>query len=182
MELFFQVFDKGKLEDGEGQLVDFKNTLILLTSNVGAERIVELCRNGGKPDPETLVEALRPDLLRHFSAAFLGRLVIVPYLPLRDSDIVEVVGLKLAAVQQRFWEQHEADLTYADDVIETIARRCTEVDSGARNIDSIISHALLPGLSTEILERMAQSRQFSAVHIETVDDGGFGYRFAEELG
>src|SRR5690606_6838982 len=101
--------------------VDFKNTLILLTSNVGSERIVELCRNGGQPDPETLVEALRPELLRHFSAAFLGRLVIVPYLPLRDSDIVEVVGLKLAAVQQRFWEQHEADLTYADDVVETIA-------------------------------------------------------------
>ena len=179
MELFFQVFDKGKLEDGEGQLVDFKNTLILLTSNVGSEKIVEACRNGGQPDPEELVEAIRPELLRHFSAAFLGRLVIIPYLPLRDSEIVEVVGLKLAVVQQRFWQQHEADLTYADDVVEAIAGRCTEVDSGARNIDYIISHALLPGLSTQILERMARGDQFSAVHIETDQDAGFTYQFTD---
>ncbi|HET7321078.1 MAG TPA: type VI secretion system ATPase TssH, partial [Longimicrobiaceae bacterium] len=182
MELFFQVFDKGKLEDGEGQMVDFKNTLILLTSNVGSELIVEACRNGGRPDAEALVEAIRPELLRHFSAAFLGRLVIIPYLPLRDSEIMEVAGLKLAAVQQRFWQQHAADLTYGDDVVREIAGRCTEVDSGARNIDYIISHALLPHLSTEILERMAGGQSFTGVHIETETDGGFSYRFAEAAG
>ncbi|MEX2570080.1 MAG: type VI secretion system ATPase TssH, partial [Gemmatimonadota bacterium] len=180
MELFFQVFDKGKLEDGEGQLVDFKNTLILLTSNVGSDRIVEAVRDARTPSQEELVEAMRPELLRHFSPAFLGRLVIVPYLPLRDTEIAEVVGLKLAHVQQRFWQQHEADLTYADDVVNAIAQRCTEVDSGARNIDYIISQALLPGLSTEILERMARGDRFDAVHIETSDERGFVYRFADE--
>ena len=173
MEIFFQVFDKGKLEDGEGQLVDFKNTLILLTSNIGSDVIAAACRNGGRPEAEALNEAIRPELLRHFSAAFLGRLVIVPYLPLSDADIMEVAGLKLAAVQQRFWQQHEADLTYGAGVVEEIARRCTEVDSGARNIDSIISHALLPRLSTEILERMATGEAFSAVHIETDPEAGF---------
>ncbi len=176
MEIFFQVFDKGKLEDGEGQLVDFKNTLILLTSNIGSEAIAAACR-GGRPGAEELVEAIRPELLRHFSPAFLGRLSIVPYVPLSDADIMEVAGLKLAAVQQRFWQQHQADLTYASGVVEEIARRCTEVDSGARNIDSIISHTLLPRLSNGILERMAAGEAFSAVHIETDPRAGFIYEF-----
>ncbi|HAI69706.1 MAG TPA: type VI secretion system ATPase TssH [Gammaproteobacteria bacterium] len=166
MELFYQVFDKGTLEDGEGLVVDFKNTLILLTTNIGSEAIMSLCRqNAELPRAEAIQQAIRPFLRRYFKAAFLGRLVIVPYHPLGDEDIRQIVRLKMTKIQQRFKENHHAQLTFDENLVTTIVNRCTEVDTGARNVDHILTDTILPALSVEILERMAKGQGFSAVHL-----------------
>jgi type VI secretion system protein VasG len=176
LELFYQVFDKGFMEDGEGQHIDFRHTIILLTSNVGSDTIIRACRSGeAGPQPDQLVELIRPELRQHFPAAFLGRLVVVPYLPLQDVEIGEIVRLKMARVQKRFWERHGAELTFDAEVAETIAQRCTEVDSGARNIDHILSDGILPELSIHVLEEMAEGRRLSGVHIGIEGPGGFSY-------
>jgi len=179
MDLFYQVFDKGELEDGEGIVVNFKNTVILLTSNVGTDLIVRASKDRNKlPGAEELIELLRPELLRHFRPAFLGRLVIVPYYPLGDEEIHRIVKLKLAKIAERFRQNHRAELTWDDALIAAIADRCTEVDSGARNIDHILTHTLLPEVSAEVLERMADGREFHGVHV-SVDEpsGSFVYKF-----
>ena len=179
LELFYQVFDKGRMEDGEGVSVDFRNTLILLTSNVGSETVLDACR-GARPHPDALVEAIRPELLRCFRPAFLGRLTVVPYFPLADAEIREIVELKLAEVQRRFWESHGAELTYDDAVVETVARRCTETDAGARNVDHIVTHSVLPELSTLVLERMSRGQAAAAVHL-SLGAAGFAYRVADAV-
>jgi type VI secretion system protein VasG len=178
MELFYQVFDKGRMEDGEGVSVDFRNTLILLTSNVGSETVLDACREGCRPDAAEMEERIRPELLRHFPPALLGRLTVVPYFPLADAEIREIVELKLAEVQRRFWESHGAELTYDDAVAEAVARRCTETDAGARNVDHIVSHSVLPELSTLVLERMSRGEAMSAVHLSLAPGGGFAFRVA----
>jgi len=176
-EIFYQVFDKGTLEDGEGVTVDFKNTLILMTSNAGTEAIAQLCREGNgaplqRPDPGRLVEEVRPALLKHFKPAFLGRLVIVPYYPLGDAQIREIVELKLAKVRQRVRDSHRAELTYGEELVDAIASRCTEVDSGARNIDHILTQTLLPELASALLGRIALGEGFSGVHVSAGDTPG----------
>ncbi|HEX8272508.1 MAG TPA: type VI secretion system ATPase TssH [Longimicrobiaceae bacterium] len=178
MELFYQVFDKGRMEDGEGVSVDFRNTLILLTSNVGSETVLDACRGGRRPGPAEMEERIRPELLRHFPPALLGRLTVVPYFPLADAEIREIVELKLAEVQRRFWESHGAELTYDDAVAEAVARRCTETDAGARNVDHIVSHSVLPELSTLVLERMSRGEAMGAVHLSLAPGGGFAFRVA----
>jgi type VI secretion system protein VasG len=178
-DLFYQVFDKGVLEDGEGIAVNFKNTVILLTSNVGTDLIVNACRDRNKlPEAEELVELLRPELQRHFKPALLGRLVVVPYYPLGDEEIKSIVKLKLGKIADRFRQNHRAELTYDDSLVASIADRCTEVDSGARNIDHILTHTLLPEISAEILERMAAGTEIRGVQV-SVDDqsGAFSYKF-----
>lgn len=181
MELFYNVFDKGIMEDGEGVLVDFKNTVILLTSNAGQEIISGACEGRDtRPDSETLVEKLRPALLRHFAPALLGRLVTVPYYPLGDAEIGAIVRLKVAKIQQRFYRTHQAHLTYDASLVAAISDRCTEVDSGARNVDHILTHSLLPELSTQILERISVGEAFRSVHISLDAAGGFAYRFSDE--
>ena len=175
MELFYQVFDKGTLEDGEGTPVDFRNTLIFLTSNAGAEEIAGICAGGRRPRADALADAVRPALLRWFRPAFLGRLVVVPFYPLGDGDIREIVELRLAEVQRRFWEAHRAELTYDDAVVDHIAARCTEVESGARNVDHILSHHVLPELSALVLERMTRGQRFDAVHLSPGAGGGFRF-------
>jgi type VI secretion system protein VasG len=174
-ELFYQVFDKGMLEDGEGVPVDFKNTVLLLTSNVGAEGIARLCRDGERPSPERLAEEVRPALLRHFPPAFLGRVVVVPYYPLGEREIREIVELKLARVRERIRAGHHAELTYGEDLVEAIAGRCTEVESGARNVDHILTQTLLPELSSALLQRMAAGEGITRVHVGLDDAGGFAY-------
>jgi type VI secretion system protein VasG len=174
MELFYQVFDKGTLEDGEGAIIDFKNTLILLTSNVGTEMIMRAPKEW---DVEQLQDALRPELLRHFQAGFLGRLIVIPYYALGDEEIYEIVKLKLAKVQQRFVENHHAKFTYDDNLVTAIANRCTEVDSGARNIDHILTDTILPALAIEILKRIAQGQSFTAVHLGCDEEGNLNYEF-----
>jgi type VI secretion system protein VasG len=175
-ELFYQVFDKGMLEDGEGVPVDFKNTVILLTSNVGSELIARLCRDGAeRPTPERLVEEVRPALLRHFQPAFLGRVVVIPYYPLGEREIREIVELKLARIRERIRAGHHAELTYGEDLVEAIAVRCTEVESGARNVDHILTQTLLPELSSALLQRMAVGESITRVHVGLDDAGGFAY-------
>jgi type VI secretion system protein VasG len=179
MDLFYQVFDKGELEDAEGLVVNFRNTVILLTSNAGSDRIIRACQDRSKlPDENELVELIRPELLRFFRPAFLGRLVVVPYYPLGDDEIRQIVKLKLAKIEQRFRGNHRAELTYDDSLISAIVDRCTEVDSGARNIDHILTHTLLPEISAEILERMASGNEFHGVHVSIdSNSGSFNYEF-----
>ncbi|MBT4880644.1 MAG: type VI secretion system ATPase TssH [Alphaproteobacteria bacterium] len=181
MELFYQVFDKGVMEDGEGIEIDFKNTLIILTSNLGSEEIFSSVKSGEVPSSESLMACVRPELLKHFKPAFLGRLVVVPYVPLGDDQIQKIVTLKLNRLQNRFQESHSASLTYDENVILAIASRCTEVESGARNIDFILTHNVLPALSAKILDRLAKDKKFAHVHISLSEEGEFGYTFLETL-
>jgi type VI secretion system protein VasG len=173
VDLFYQVFDKGTLEDGEGVPVDFRHTVILLTSNAGSEIIAEAVKQPvEKRDMDAIVETLRPELMRHFRPALLARLVIVPYFPLRKREIVRIVELKLQSVRQRVRENHNAELTYDTPLIESLAAKC-DPNSGAREIDRILTQTLLPELSTRILERMAQGISFSKIHISVDDMGRF---------
>ncbi len=178
MEIFYQVFDKGMIEDGEGVRVDFKNTVILLTSNMGSEIITEMCLNKTNPvDAGTLVEKIRPSLLTHFKPALLGRLVIIPYYQLGDDQIKQIVRLKLEKIQKRFFEHNHAKLEFDIELIDTVAARCTEVESGARNIDNILTNSLLPELSEKLLMKMADGEDFSDVTISLNDDNHFNFEF-----
>jgi len=170
LELFFQVFDKGQLEDAEGRMVDFKNTVILLTSNVGTELIMRAVEHGvtvdGKaraPTPEDLTELLRPTLQKSFKPAFLGRLNVIPYYPVQDEVLKRIVRLKLSRIRERVLSNHAAELIYDDALVELIVSRCTEVDSGARNADAIISSTVLSALSDAFLARMAESKPIKRV-------------------
>jgi type VI secretion system protein VasG len=177
MELFFQVFDKGMLEDGEGREVDFKNTVILLTSNVGTPTVMSLCSDLDTcPDSTGLAEALRPELLKVFKPAFLGRLITVPYYPIGDATMRQIVRLQLDRIAARVMQNHRAGFTFSDDLVDVIAGRCKEVDSGARNVDHILTRSLLPEISQEFLTRMAAGEAISGVHV-TVDDAG-AFRYA----
>jgi type VI secretion system protein VasG len=180
LEVFFQVFDKGSMEDGEGVTIDFKNTLILLTSNAAQDVITNACRGGLRPSMAELTEKLRPALLKEFSPAFLGRMVLVPYFPLGDEQIANIVKLKLQKLVERFANNHHAKLSWDSDVISLITQRCTEVDSGARNIDFILTQSVLPDLSSLVLERMSTATPFSAVHIKVNSLGEFHYTFADK--
>jgi type VI secretion system protein VasG len=176
MELFFQVFDKGMLEDGEGREVDFKNTVILLTSNVGTDTIMKLTADPDTtPDMVGLAEALRPDLLKAFPAALLGRLITVPYYPISDDVMKRIIRLQLGRIAQRMRENHKAQFTYSDDLVDNIAGRCKEVESGARNVDHILTRSLLPEMSQEFLTRMAAGEAIGKVHVTVDDKGAFQY-------
>ena len=176
MELFFQVFDKGTLEDGEGREIDFKNCVILLTTNVGTETIMKLCADPDtKPDPEPLIDALRPDLQKAFKPALLGRMVPIVYYPISDDVLRLIIKLQLKKIEQRIMENHRAKFTYDDAVIDTIASRCTDVDSGARNIYNILTGTMLPDMSAEVLTRMASGEGISKVHVGVKEDGNFSY-------
>jgi len=174
MELFYQVFDKGRLDDAEGVSVDFRNTMILLTTNAGADTISDSRK---LPDARTLSEMIKPELLKYFKPALLGRLVIVPYYPLSDEAIRRIVRLKLKKIQQRFQENHRINLTYSDDLVMVIASRCLESDAGARVIDQLLTHSLLPDLSGELLRRMALGKHCTAIYVYSDRGQRFGYRF-----
>jgi type VI secretion system protein VasG len=176
MELFFQVFDKGLLEDGEGREIDFKNCVILLTSNVGTSTMMKLCADPDTmPEPEGMVEALRPDLLKAFPPALLGRMIVVPYYPITDDVMKQIIRLQLGRISKRMKENHKAAFTYSDDLVANIASRCTEVDSGARNVDAILTRTLLPEMSQEFLTRMAAGEAISKAHVSVDDKGAFRY-------
>ncbi len=176
-EVFFQVFDKGRMEDGEGRMIDFKNTIILLTSNVGTDLIMNMCKDPElMPDPEGMVKALREPLLKAFPAAFLGRLTVVPFYPLGDEVLRKIIRLQLGRIEKRIQENHQVPFTYDDEVVELVQNRCTEVESGARMVDAILSHTLLPEISSELLSRMMEGKVLARVHMG-VQDGGFAYSF-----
>ena len=173
LELFYQVFDRGMLEDSEGALVDFSNTIIFLTSNVGAESLSELSNRQPPPTAEALGAAIRPALLRHFPGAFLGRLTVVPYRPLGPAQIEAIVRLKLARVQERFAANRRRELTYDEAVVKVIATRAGETESGARTVDAVLTHALLPELSGRILDCIAEGRAAGHAHIGIAPNGAF---------
>jgi type VI secretion system protein VasG len=179
LELFYQVFDKGVLEDAEGREIDFKNTVILLTSNVGTDTIMKLCADPEtRPEPEGLVEALRPDLLKVFKPAFLGRLITVPYYPITDDVMRKIIELQLGKIRSRLQENNRAQFSYDDALVTAIASRCTEVESGARNVDHILTRTLLPEISREFLARMAEGQAITKVHVSVDGDGGFQYEIS----
>jgi type VI secretion system protein VasG len=155
LNLFYQVFDKGMLQDGEGRTIDFKNTVIFLTSNLGTDVIMRLASTPVPPTAEEVVSAIRPILAKHLKPALLGRMEIVPYLPLRGEELKQIVRLKLGHIRARFLDSHRMEFETDPRVVDVIAARCTDVDSGARNIDHIVNQHLLPLLSTRLLERMA---------------------------
>ncbi|MDY6842659.1 MAG: type VI secretion system ATPase TssH [Thermodesulfobacteriota bacterium] len=174
-ELFYQVFDKGVLEDGEGRQINFKNTLIILTSNLCTDLIMKVCADEETmPDPPALAEMLRPELQKHFKPAFLGRLKVVPYFPITDKNMRLIVKLKLDRIAKRMNENRGVSLQYAEEMIESIASRCTEVDSGARNVDHILTNTLLPEMSKELLARMANGEQIKEVKV-SLDGSGFSF-------
>jgi type VI secretion system protein VasG len=178
-DIFYQVFDKGTLRDGEGRDIDFKNTLILMTSNAGTDLIMKLCADPETcPDAAGLAEALHPELLNTFKPAFLGRVTLVPFFPLTDEVMRKIVDLQLGRIARRVRENHKADFTYGEELLAGIASRCTEVESGARNVDHILTRTLLPEMSAEFLARMAEGLPTSAVHVSLADDGSFQYQFS----
>jgi len=176
LELFFQVFDKGKMEDGEGREIDFKNTIIILTSNAGTDTLMKLTADPETmPGAEGLVKALKPELDKIFKPAFLGRMVIIPYFPVRDEALKKIITLKLAKIQRRLQENHKIALTYTDALVDEVARRCTEVESGARNVDNILTNTLLPQVSRRILSGMAEGQKLSSIQVSVGPDSNFVY-------
>jgi type VI secretion system protein VasG len=176
LELFFQVFDKGMMEDGEGREIDFKNTIIILTSNACTDTLMKLTADPETmPSSEGLVKALKPELNKIFKPAFLGRMVIIPYFPIRDEAMKQIITLKLAKIQRRLQETHRTALTYDPALIEEVSRRCTEVESGARNVDNILTNTLLPEISRQILSRMAERQTLAPIHVSLGEGGAFVY-------
>jgi type VI secretion system protein VasG len=176
-ELFFQVFDKGWMEDGEGRGIDFRNTIILLTSNVGTELIMAMCRDPElMPEPEGIAKALREPLLKVFPAALLGRLVVIPYYPLSDEMMGQIVRLQLGRIAKRVKANHGIPFEYGEDVVKLIVSRCTEAESGGRIVDSILTNTVLPRVSREYLERLTAGTSMRAVRL-SVDGGDFAYAF-----
>ena len=177
-EIFFQVFDKGWMEDAEGRYIDFKNTIILLTSNVGTDLIMGMCKDPElMPQPEGIAKAMREPLLKKFPAALLGRLVVIPYFPLSDSMLANIVRLQLARIARRVTEHHKIPFTYDDEAVRLIVSRCTEVESGGRMIDTILTNTVLPAVSREFLTRTMAGSPLNGVRL-AVANGDFDYQFA----
>lgn len=179
MELFYQVFDKGMMEDGEGREVDFKNTVILMTSNAASDMMMKLCADPATcPEPEALAQAIAPELRKIFKPALLGRLIVVPYYPISDTALRNIIKLKLGKIRQRLWESHRVPFTYSEDLVTEVAKRCTEVESGARNVDHILTGTLLPAISSELLARMAEGLKLTSVSVGVDEKGAFTYAIA----
>ncbi|MDR3773059.1 MAG: type VI secretion system ATPase TssH [Terracidiphilus sp.] len=176
LEIFFQVFDKGNMEDGEGRSIDFKNNIIILTTNACTDEMMKLVADPETaPSPKALIEALKPALNKIFKPAFLGRLVLIPYYPIRDEAMKQIIRLKMGKIQRRLQENHKVKLTYDDAFLNEVANRCTEVESGARNVDNILTNTLLPDISRKILGGMAEGERMSAIHVGIGEDGAFVY-------
>ena len=177
-EIFFQVFDKGWMEDGEGRLIDFKNTLILLTSNVGTDLIMDMCKDPELlPEPDGLTRALRKPLLEVFPAALLGRLITIPYFPLSHSVMSDIVRLQLGRIKTRIFKNHKIEFAYDADVVGHIVDRCTELESGGRMIDAILTNTVLPRISQELLTCLMRGDSIARIHM-SISDGEFAYAFS----
>ena len=176
-ELFFQVFDKGRMEDGEGRQIDFKNTIILLTSNVGSELIMNMCKDPELlPDPASLADALQAPLMKVFPPALLGRLVTIPYYPLTDDMLARIVRLQLGRIKKRVEANHRIPFGYSDDAVSLIVRRCNNAEAGGRIIESILTNTVLPKISVEYLTRMSRGDALLGIELTTAE-GDFAYRF-----
>jgi type VI secretion system protein VasG len=176
LELFYQVFDKGQMEDGEGRQIDFKNNIIILTTNACTDQLMSLCADPETmPTPQALVNAMKPELNKIFKPAFLGRMVLVPYYPVRDEALKQIIRLKLGKIQRRIQENHRIEFCYDPALVDEVARRCTEVESGARNVDNILTNSLLPDMSRQILGRMAEGEKPKSICVGIGSDGSFTY-------
>jgi type VI secretion system protein VasG len=170
-EVFFQVFDKGFMEDGEGRFIDFKNTLILLTTNAGTELIANMCKDPElMPEAEGLAKALREPLLKIFPPALLGRLVTIPYYPLSDEMLGQIVKLQLGRIKKRVEARYKIPFEVGDDVVKLVVSRCTESESGGRMIDAILTNTMLPDISKEFLTRMMDGTPIERVKVSVVDN------------
>ncbi len=178
-DIFYQVFDKGNMKDGEGRDIDFKNTVIMMTSNAGSDLIKNLCADPEMtPSPEAFVEAIFPTLMESFAPAFLGRTKIVPFYPLNDDVMKKIIELKLNKVGKRIKANYRSSFEYSPKIVDAIKERCTEVDTGARNIDHILNKTLLPELSAEFLSSMSEGNAISSVKIDVSEDGKFKYEIS----
>jgi type VI secretion system protein VasG len=176
-ELFFQVFDKGRMEDGEGRQIDFKNTIILLTSNVGSELIMNMCKDPELlPDPESLATALQEPLMKVFPPALLGRLVTIPYFPLTDDMLARIVRLQLGRIKKRVETNHRIPFSYSEEAVALIVKRCNNAEAGGRIIDAILTNTVLPHISIEYLTRMSRGEALKDIELSAAD-GDFAYRF-----
>jgi type VI secretion system protein VasG len=181
MELFFQVFDRGILRDGEGREITFANTVILATSNVGTELIAGASRLPERPSMDDVREAVHEDLIQHFPAALLGRMKVVPFFSLSADAMARITRLKLDKIDRRLRAAHGVRFVYPDEVVTAIAERCTQVDSGARNIDFIIDRSVLPDASRALLGKMAEGDALPKSLVLGLDDsGGFSYTFTDD--
>ena len=175
-DIFFQVFDKGTMKDGEGRDIDFKNTVIIMTSNAGTDVITRMFNTSTQPPgPAELAQALRPELEKYYKPAFLGRVTLVPYLPLSDDIIRQIVVMQLGRIKRRVWDSYRAGFTWDPALVDTIAARCTESASGARNVENILTRTLLPELSAEVLSRLADGQTIGSLAVGLNEDGSFKY-------
>ena len=179
LEMFFQVFDKGMMDDAEGREIDFRNTLIILTSNIGSSQIMQSCLNKPAeeiPGAEALSEALRPILMRTFKPAFLGRMKVVPYYPISDDVLARIITLKLGRIRDRVSANHKASFSWDEGLVEAVLARCTEVDSGARNVDHILNGTLLPEIAENVLTAMAEGTRINSIKVSAGKKGDFKYK------
>jgi type VI secretion system protein VasG len=175
-DVFYQVFDKGSMRDGEGRDIDFRNTVIIMTSNAGTDVIMKSCADPETlPDPDGLVEVLRPELLKVFKPAFLGRCTVLAFYPLRDEVMRKIIELKINKVRRRIGENYGARLEVGPEVVQAILDRCKEVESGARNVDHILTRTMLPEMAAVFLGRMAEGRAIEAVRVVLGPNGAFKY-------
>ena len=176
--LIFQVFYKGVLDDAEGREIDFRNTIIIATSNAASSQIMQACLNkpaADVPTPTQLAELIRPQLVKHFKPAFLGRLTVVPFYPIPDDVLANIIRLKLEHIRRRIADNHQAEFRFDDSLVEAVLARCTEVDSGARNVDTILNGTLLPEIAGTVLARMAEGRSIAAIKVGATKAGKFKY-------
>lgn len=177
MNLFYQVFDKGFMRDGEGREIDFKNTVIIMTGNIGWETISRMSSEDKRPDPEEVVEAVMPELQAYFAPALVARCKVIPFLSLDTETMKQIVRLKLNRVGKRLMESHGMGFEYSDEMVLRVAERCTQIESGARNIDQIIDKNILPDVSKELLSKLADEKMPDSLILELDESGEFRYKF-----
>jgi type VI secretion system protein VasG len=172
------VFDKGVMDDAEGRQIDFRNTIIILTSNAGSSQVMQACLNkpaAELPTPQQLAELLRPVLMKQFKPAFLGRLAVVPFYPINDDVLANIIRLKLERIRQRVANNHQAEFQYDDALVNAVLSRCTEVDSGARNVDTILNGTMLPEIADTVLAKMAEGGAIARIKVSATKAGKFKY-------
>lgn len=175
-DIFYNLFDKGTIKDGEGRDIDFRNTVIIMTSNAAEEHIRAICAQSDEvPDPDVLLDTFRPQLLKYFKPAFLGRTTVIPYYPLSDENLLKICEINMKRIEKRVTEHYGANFSYDDDVMLHIVARSQEVDTGARNIENILTRTLLPEMASECLSRLADNEDISSIHINVSDEGQFAY-------
>ena len=175
-DIFYNLFDKGNIRDGEGRDIDFRNTVVIMTSNAAEEHIRAMCAQSEElPDPETLLENFRPQLLKYFKPAFLGRTTIIPFYPLGDEDLMKICKINMTRIEKRVRNHYNAVFSYDEEVMLHIVARSQEVDTGARNIENILSRTMLPSMATECLSMMAEGKEITKIHVGVTEEGGFTY-------